>query len=365
MKVVRDIRGEIPLFIMQKLSKGDLSMKVVKAGYEEINEKDIFKKVERIARVCYKSEDKIGPGTDMVMINNLISRKHYAMLEHGSLCYRVTRDIYSFVVEMVGERQGEICNLRDVMPISRIRYSRTYDETAEHCAESYIISGNLRAWFEFFQWAAERGIECKQLYELWSTINTDTKGIFNTMPYYQNANSDRAGVTRVKDYSTLLPEERMMHETFSVLFTCDRGVTHELVRMRDCSFAQESTRYCNYTNGKFGNEISVIKPCFFEEGTVEYESWKTAMMYAEIAYNNLISDGAKPQEARSVLPTSVKADIVVTANLIEWKHIFALRACDVTGPAHPQMKEIMVPLFLKKREEYSFAFGDLMMRDEV
>lgn len=339
-------------------------MKVVKAGYEEIMEKDIFKKIERIARVCYKSEDKIGPGTDMRMVENLISRKHFAMLEHSSLCYRVTRYIYNFIVEAVGARQGEICCQDDVMPISRIRYSRTYDETAEHCKESYIISGNLRAWFEFFQWAATRGTECEQLYELWSGVNADTRGIFDTIPYYQNADGYRTGISLIKDYSTLLPEERMMHEIFSVLFTCDRGVTHELVRMRDCSFAQESTRYCNYTNGKFGNEISVIKPCFFEEGTVEYESWKTAMMYAEIAYNNLISDGAKPQEARSALPTSVKADIVITANLAEWKHIFALRACDATGPAHPQMKEIMVPLFLKKREEYQFAFGDLKMKGE-
>lgn len=340
-------------------------MKIVNAGYEEIKEKDIFKKIERIARVCYKSEDKIGQGTDIKMIEKLINRRHYAMLEHGSLCYRVTRDIYSFVVEMVGERQGEICNLKDVMPISRIRYSRTYDEAAEHCADSYIVSGNLRAWFEFFQWAGERGVNIKQLYILWSAFNADTNGIFNVLDYYQIVGDDRTGIIRVEDYSTLLPEERMIHETISVLFTCDRGVTHELVRMRDCSFAQESTRYCNYSNDKFGNEISVIKPCFFEEGTKEYESWKTAMMYAEIAYNNLISDGAKPQEARSTLPTSVKADIVVTANLAEWRHIFELRACDATGPAHPQMKEIMVPLFLKKREEYSFAFGDLMMRDEV
>ena len=163
----------------------------------------------------------------------------------------------------------------------------------------------------------------------------------------------------------------MVHETFSVLFTVDRGVTHELVRMRDCSFAQESTRYCNYNLGKFGNEITVINPCFFDTGmgtasnSLVYEEWKHSCETAERSYFKLLEYGAKPQEARDVLPTSVKADIVMTTNLAEWKHIFNLRACDSTGPAHPQMKEVMIPLFKEMREKYPFAFGDMIAADEV
>ena len=129
--------------------------------------------------------------------------------------------------------------------------------------------------------------------------------------------------------------------------------------MRDASFAQESTRYCNYQLGKFGNEITVIKPLFFEEDSYAYAQWYSAMSNAEMAYNNLISAGTKAQEARSVLPTSVKADIALTTNLYEWRHIFNLRACDATGPEHPQMKEIMVPLFEEERIEYPEIFGVL------
>ena len=175
----------------------------------------------------------------------------------------------------------------------------------------------------------------------------------------------------VTDMNQLTDEERMVHETFSVLFTVDRGVTHELVRMRDCSFAQESTRYCNYANGKFGNEITVILPCFFDTGmgtnsnSLVYKEWESACKNAEASYFKLLEYGAKPQEARNVLPTSVKADIVMTTNLAEWKHIFNLRACDSTGPAHPQMKEVMIPLFKEMRNKYPFAFGNMIAADEV
>lgn len=93
--------------------------------------------------------------------------------------------------------------------------------------------------------------------------------------------------------------------------------------------------------------------------------WADAMLIAEQHYNTLIEMGCKPQEARDVLPTSVKADIVMTANLNEWKHIFNLRACDSTGPAHPQMAEVMRPLLRDMREKYNFAFGDMVMPDEI
>ena len=96
-----------------------------------------------------------------------------------------------------------------------------------------------------------------------------------------------------------------------------------------------------------------------------YEEWKHSCETAERSYFKLLEYGAKPQEAGDVLPTSVKADIVMTTNLAEWKHIFNLRACDSTGPAHPQMKEVMIPLFKEMREKYPFAFGDMVAADEV
>ena len=117
--------------------------------------------------------------------------------------------------------------------------------------------------------------------------------------------------------------------------------SHELVRHRLASFSQSSTRYCNYSKDKFGNELTFILPCFLEKDTIKYQLWESAMLDAEEFYLGLLKEGASPQEARSVLPNSLMTEIVVTANLREWLHIFELRCSPV---AHPQMREIMIPL---------------------
>ena len=136
-------------------------------------------------------------------------------------------------------------------------------------------------------------------------------------------------------------ESVIEHASVSVRIICDRGVTHELVRHRLCSFSQESTRYANYSKEKFGNEITVIRPFFFEPGSERYREWETAMHSCERAYLTLLAAGAKAQEARSVLPNSLKTDIVVTANIREWRHIFKLRC---SKASHPQMRQVMLPL---------------------
>ena len=127
------------------------------------------------------------------------------------------------------------------------------------------------------------------------------------------------------------------HESISVRIICDRGVTHEIVRHRIASYSQESTRYCNYSNDKFGNELTFIKPCFFDEGSEGYEIWKNSMQNVENEYMELIEVDAKPQEARSILPNSIKTELVMTMNLREWRHFFLLR-CDKA--AHPQMRQV-------------------------
>lgn len=132
-------------------------------------------------------------------------------------------------------------------------------------------------------------------------------------------------------------ESVLEHVSFTLRFICDRGVSHEIVRHRLASYSQESTRYCNYSDGKFGREITVIEPCFFEKDSSSYRLWKTACSAAEGAYQLLIADGATPQEARSVLPNSLKTEVVMTANLREWRHFFRLRC---SKAAHPQMREV-------------------------
>ncbi|SKA65117.1 FAD-dependent thymidylate synthase [Desulfobaculum bizertense] len=151
-------------------------------------------------------------------------------------------------------------------------------------------------------------------------------------------------------------ESVIEHATATVRFVCDRGVTHELVRHRVASYSQESTRYANYSKDKFGSEITVIRPLFWDEDSEEYALWKESMEQAERLYLALIEKGAKAQEARSVLPNSLKTEIVMTANLREWRHVFRLR-CD--SPAHPQIREIMLPLLDRFGTELPALFGDL------
>lgn len=149
------------------------------------------------------------------------------------------------------------------------------------------------------------------------------------------------------------------HFSISVKMVVDRGVSHEIVRHRMASYAQESTRYCNYSQGKFGSEITVIEPLFFDKNSVEYSIWKDSCLQAEKAYNELIQMGRTPQEARSVLPNSLKTEIVVTMNLREWIHFFNLRAVGTTGDPHPQMKEIAVMVLEKFSNELPEIFGDI------
>ena len=151
-------------------------------------------------------------------------------------------------------------------------------------------------------------------------------------------------------------ESVLEHGSISVRFVTDRGVTHELVRHRMASFSQESTRYCNYGKGKFGNEIAVIKPHFFDNGTREYWLWCQSMQQAEQSYLQLLECGASAQEARSVLPNSLKTEIIVTANPREWRHIIALRT---HRDAHPQIRQIICPLAQVFADKWSVLFSGL------
>jgi len=155
-------------------------------------------------------------------------------------------------------------------------------------------------------------------------------------------------------------ESIIEHEKVTVRVICDRGVSHEIVRHRIASYSQESTRYCNYSKNSFGNEITVIDPCFWKDDNNEdrqkYAIWKNAIEESEKAYMKLIELGATPQEARSVLPNSLKTEIVITMNLREWRHFFKLRT---SSEAHPQMREIAQPLLDEFKKRIPVIFDDI------
>lgn len=153
-------------------------------------------------------------------------------------------------------------------------------------------------------------------------------------------------------------EAMLEHGGMSVKFTCDRGVSHELVRHRMASFAQESTRYCNYGKESFGHEITVIRPVWEEDSEI-YKLWRSTMLVCEDAYFEMLELGYSAQEARCVLPNSLKTEVVVTANWREWRHIFRLRCAE---DAHPEMRRLMLPLWQEMRERIPELFDDCCVR---
>ncbi len=154
------------------------------------------------------------------------------------------------------------------------------------------------------------------------------------------------------------------HFSVTVRVICDRGVTHEIVRHRLASYSQESTRYCNYSKDRFTNQLTFIEPCFWnrdtDSGKRKYEIWKNAMESSEKKYMELLELGASPQEARSILPNSLKTELLMTMNLREWRHFFKLR---VAPASHPQMREIAIPMLAKFKELIPVIFDDIQNGD--
>ena len=154
-------------------------------------------------------------------------------------------------------------------------------------------------------------------------------------------------------------ESVLEHVSISVRVICDRGVSHEIVRHRIASYSQESTRYCNYSNDKFGNELTFIKPCFWNDETnVNYLNWENVLKNIECAYFSMLKCGATPQEARSILPNSLKTEIVMTMNLREWRHFFRLR-CDKA--AHPQMRQVANLILNNFKVRIPVIFDDIKL----
>lgn len=245
----------------------------------------IYKQVERIGRVCYKSEDKITENSAKPFVDRMIKSGHGAMLEHGT--------IYLFIP------WNEYYDKKTI----RYLYNKYSVNNGVKDAGVYITT-NLRV-------LVENG---------WLD---DLKYICEPTEYH---------------------ERRV-----TIHFVCDRGVSHEFVRHRVMSFAQESTRYCNYSKNKFNNELTFIIPVWVntncpnkeQEGpSVASMEWSTAMLNAESSYKVLLEMGWTPQQARAVLPNSLKTELVITGFTSDWNHFFDLRYRGTTGAPHPDAKQV-------------------------
>ena len=263
----------------------------------------VYKQIEKVGRVCYKSEDKITESSAKGFVDRMIKSGHGAMLEHGTI-----------YMEFVPYKNH---------PMPKFYIYNPYSKVVE-CGGNMYVTTNMRVLVEN---------------------------------------------ERLNDLQYICKPTEFHEKRVCVHFVCDRGVSHEFVRHRVMSFAQESTRYCNYSKDKFGNELTFIKPCWLDIPTGQYVYWDgdwcdidkmkiqlpegehkdiDAFLWtlnnAETHYTLLINSGWKPQEARAILPNSLKTELVVTGFTSDWKHFFGLRAIGTTGAPHPQAKELAEPL---------------------
>lgn len=341
-------------------------MKVIKPYHEHMSKQGLtpYQFIEKISRTCYKSEDKITEDSAVKFVQGLVKRKHLAMIEHHwvhMVCDVPESDFNShWDMFAIGFTFG---SMKDLLKYVEITYGdniyisaplRVFLELHE------LIPNEIRSVADILPSIIDEIMSCVENY--YDNIFPVKKGSYRVTRHCYLENEEDFISELVNDLvsyecsNKVIDSEVMKHTTHTVLFVCDRGVSHELVRHRPCSFAQESTRYCNYSQNKFGEEITVILPFFFDTGmgtnsnSLVYEAWKYSCEVAERKYFELLNYGATPQEARSVLPNSLKTEIIMTANEKEWQHIVDLRAKDVTGPAHPQMKEIMCPWYEELKE---------------
>ena len=179
--------------------------------------------------------------------------------------------------------------------------------------------------------------------------------------------NDGSSDQKIKEMLTTLGHTAMLeHSVLSVEFTTDRAIANELVRHRLCSFAQESTRYCNYSKDKFSNELTFIRPEWADdcrEGDYNQRcqaTWYIVCKSAEDIYLRLLSEGLKPEDARCVLPLSLATKLVMTTNYAEWRHILELRT---SKAAHPQMRALMIPLLKELQETIPVIFDDIKVEE--
>lgn len=301
-------------------------MKIIKPSFlvcDRDEQRGGLRIIEEAGRLCYKSEDKSSDTSAEAFVRGLIRRKHLSVLEHGDMIFEIgDHHIYDNVAE----------GLQMIRDAGRQPPILAMTNIGHRC----VVSGNMRAWLELFASGCLAG---RYFIGYFDPVFIQGMGFYD-----EDAEADDR--VRQIHYADLRdPLEKLAHLRQTVKFTVDRGVTHEFVRHRVMSLSQESTRYCNYADGRFNTEITVIRPCFLVEDTEPYSLWKRQCMSAETAYFTLLNMGLMPQEARDVLPHSTKAELMVTGTLGMWDHFFDLRARQITGKAHPQAAEVAVPLY--------------------
>jgi len=313
-------------------------MRIVPQSFEILTSLDqgsMASRLESCGRICYKSEAKITPESAGPFIRNIVKSGHNSVTEMAVCTIKVTLDARA-MMERFFEAGPKF-------------FSITMVEK-----NVLLITGSVRAFRELYMahptMKMVKGVT-KFLAERWPIFFFDLVPK-NGWPQQDGVLVEKISLSEVDQ----LPADLLaMHRHVAVKLITNRAVTHEIVRHRPCSFLQESQRYCRYDKEQFGGEVTFIKPMFFAEGSPEYTLWSQAMQETEALYLKLL-ETSSPQAARTVLPNSCKTEIIVFANLAEWRHIFRLRT---STAAEPSMREIMIPLLAEFKTMFPVVFAGM------
>lgn len=294
-------------------------MRLINSGLEILEQQPgldgMYKQIELAGRTCYKSEDKITEDSAKAFVDRMIKSGHGAVLEHGTVYLKITKNNSNIPPAMLFWRNGN-------------KYSKVVQQD-----DVYYVTTNFRIIIEN---------------------------------------------NRLDDLQYICEPTEFHEKRITVKWTCDRGVSHEFVRHRVFSFAQESTRYCNYSRDKFNNEVTFILPCWItdihsgnsydmellnnyplaetENMSPESIEFIRSLVYGENSYFTLLEAGWKPQQARAVLPNSLKTELVMTGFVSDWIHFFELRCAP---SAHPDAQKLAKELLVKLYEIYPGKFDEL------
>lgn len=273
-------------------------MKLIDPSYEILEQQDglngVYKQIELAGRTCYKSEDKITDESAESFVQRMIDSGHTAMLEHGTVYFYIKRE------ENGGINPNDPFDIDFDTIFCKYGQHKTNFDTHET-----FFTTNLR-------WLVEKYPEnWKEIYK-----------------YYART-----------------PDERWP-KRHTVKLTTSLHVYKDLTRHRTMSFAIESTRFCNYSKGRFGSELTFIKPCWCEDHDTDTELFYSCLRNIEERYLNLINNyDWQAQQAAEILPQCIKADVVITGFESDWDYIFNLRSIGTTGRPHPEVERIITPIF--------------------
>lgn len=309
-------------------------MKIIPASFTVLDDLDILAlavRIEYCGRICYKSEERITRDSAIPFVRKMAEHGHNSVLEMGVITMRVQCDEQALI---------------DHFFYNQPRYLHVDIED-----NTLTVTGSVRAFREMAIFHPDCAISRAAV----DFLAQAHPYFFENLPVRPGEKHARLKITKVAlEEVDRLPREKLMkHRHIAVKFIVNRAVTHEIVRHRPCSFLQESQRYCRYSDNKFGGEVTFIKPLFFSQESEQYQLWEKAMADTEKIYLKLL-ETSTPQAARTVLPNSCKTELIVYANLAQWRHILALRT---SAAAEPSMREVMIPLQEDLQRRFASVFS--------